>query len=52
LKEEEKKPEPVAEPKVESKGPPRFSGFKGFLSKQNEENAEANKNLAELQKKI
>ncbi len=31
---------------------PKFSGFKGFLSKQNEENAEANKGLSDLQKKL
>lgn len=31
---------------------PKFSGFKGLLSKQNEENAEANKDLSDFQKKI
>ncbi len=31
---------------------PKFSGFKGLLSKQNQENAEANKKLSDFQKKI
>ncbi len=31
---------------------PKFSNFKGLLSKQNEENAEANKGLSDFQKKI
>lgn len=36
-----------------SKGPPKFVGsLKGLLSRQNEDNAEANKNLADYQKKL
>jgi len=44
--------EKPAEPKTESKGPPRFTGFKSLLSKQNELNADSNKNLPELQEKL
>ena len=47
---EDKKEE---EPKPESKGPPKFVGsLKGLLSRQNQDNAEANKNLPEIQKKL
>ena len=47
---EDKKEE---EPKPESKGPPKFVGsMKGLFNRQNQENAEANKNLSEFQKKI
>lgn len=42
----------AAEAKPEPKGPPKFTGFKNFLSKQNEDNAEANKNLSDYQKKV
>lgn len=49
LKEEEQKKEEPVQSKTESKGPPKFIGsLKGMMSKQNEVNAESNKNLPEL----